>query len=115
MDRAFDRAVEKDRKELLVRRDVVPVNTYNLNILSLLLTLPSNMPSQISWNVLRNDSVLGPLLPEAPAVLFRGAPPLRLQVAINIIDPPIRIAFFRNIFFSPCRKGFICQIDAERL
>lgn len=46
------------------------------------------------WRVLRNDPVLGPLLPERAATIFRGAPSVRGQIAPNVIDPPSTISFF---------------------
>lgn len=46
------------------------------------------------WSVLKSDKVLGSRLPEVPVVTFSGVPPLRLQVASNIVEPPKKQTFF---------------------
>lgn len=51
---------------------------------------------QKHWKVLQGDQVLGPIIPEQPQVVYRGVPPLRLQVAPNIVDPPKKVSFFPN-------------------
>lgn len=64
------------------------------------------------WEVLRSDRVLGPLLPEKAKVIFRGAPSLRLKVAPNVLDPPVRPSFFHNLKgFYPCRKCRVCKLN----
>lgn len=56
---------------------------------------------QKHWKVLKSDRILGPNLPEVPHVNYRGVPPLKLQVAPNIVDPP------KQINFSRIWEGFI--------
>lgn len=64
------------------------------------------------WNVLRNDRALDQLPPKTPAVIFRGVPPLRLQVAPNIIDPLIKSSCFHQMKgLYPCRKCVVCQTN----
>lgn len=61
------------------------------------------------WKVLKNDHMLGPLLPERGGVIYRGAPSIRGQIAPNIIDPPITRPFFHNMKgFFPCCKCNVC-------
>lgn len=40
------------------------------------------------WKVMKNDTILGPTLPEHVGVIYRGAMPLKGQIAPNVIDPP---------------------------
>lgn len=44
---------------------------------------------------MRNYRVLGPVLPEVPPMVYRGAPPLRLQVAPNVIASPKKAYLFK--------------------
>lgn len=48
------------------------------------------------WRVLKNDYIIGPLLPEKADVIYRGAPSLQMQIAPSIINPPSRPTFFHN-------------------
>lgn len=48
------------------------------------------------WSVLKNDRVLGPILPDKPGYIFRGLPSLQASVAPNILDLPKRIPFFQQ-------------------
>lgn len=67
------------------------------------------------WAVLKNDKVLGPSLPERPQVIYRGVPPLRLQVAPNVLDAPNRVPFFQNSKgFFPCHKCKVCRINGDK-
>lgn len=55
------------------------------------------------WVVLKNNKVLGPVLPDHPQVIFRVVPPLKLQVAPNILDAPNRVSFFqKSKGYFPC-------------
>lgn len=49
------------------------------------------------WAVLKNDRVLGPVLPDHPKVFFRDVPPLKLDVAPNRVSffSKIKVFFFR--------------------
>lgn len=59
--------------------------------------------------------MLGPSLPERPQVIYRGVPPLRLQVAPNVLDAPNRVPFFQNSKgFFPCRKCKVCRINGDK-
>lgn len=61
------------------------------------------------WNVLKNY-VLGPVLLALPTVTYRGVPPLRLQVAPNIVEHPKKNSFFHQMKgFYPCRKHTVCE------
>lgn len=67
------------------------------------------------WGVLRNDRVLGPVIPEQPVLIYRGAPSLRHNIAPNVIDPLRRCPLFQSMKgFFPCRRCSICQINAFR-
>lgn len=44
---------------------------------------------QKHWNVLKNDYILGPTLPDRAEVTYRGAPSLRGKIAANVLDPPV--------------------------
>lgn len=116
LNQAIDRTVKKNKEELLVLRQVVPNDTYKHAFFTTFSTQQYAIKNilQKHWNLLRNDRVLGSLLPETLAVVFRGVLPHRVQVSPNVIDPPKRISFFHNMFFFPCRKCSICQIIAER-
>ena len=60
---------------------------------------------QKHWAVLKNDPLLGPVLPAQAGVIYRGAVPLRNQLAPNIPDPPGKISFFPlSKGYHPCRK-----------
>ena len=64
------------------------------------------------WNILKNDRILGPAIPDKPVVLFRGAPSLRHKLAPNVINPPNVISFFQTMKgFFPCRKCNICKVN----
>lgn len=63
--------------------------------------------------ILKNDRLLGSSLPDIPNVTFRGALPLRLQIAPNVIAPPKRCRFFHQIkVFYPCIKCAVCQTNS---
>lgn len=63
------------------------------------------------WNIL-NDKILGPVIPDQPVVMFRGAPSLRHKIAPNVIDPPNTISFFHTMKgFFPGQKCKICQVN----
>lgn len=65
------------------------------------------------WPVIKNDRVLGPLLPNNPRILFRGAMNLRHTLAPNVPDPPQRSTFFGDLKgFSPCRRCRVCRVNA---
>lgn len=67
------------------------------------------------WKVLKNDRVLGPALPDRAAVIYRGTPSLRGQIAPNVIDPPTRPSFFHNLKgYYPCCKCNVCVHNACR-
>lgn len=79
-DQAIDHPVKKNSEELLIQREVVPKDTYKHALFTTFSTQQYVIKNILRkhWNVLRNDRVLAPLLPETTAVVFRGAPPLRL-------------------------------------
>lgn len=63
--------------------------------------------------MLRNDEVLGSVLPNTPPVVFRGVALLRLQIAPNVVDLPKTIYFFHTKGgFFPCRRCSVCRINA---
>lgn len=67
------------------------------------------------WDVLSNDKILGPVIPEKPVLIYRGAPSLRHSIAHNLIDPPTRPTFFQSLKGSfPCRRCHICEFNAFR-
>lgn len=41
------------------------------------------------WHIATNDAFLKDVLPDRPQVIFRGAPSLRNQVALNVLNPPV--------------------------
>lgn len=60
-------------------------------------------------NVLKNDWVLGPVLPDRARVIYKGAPLLKGRVAPNIINPLTKSSFSHNLMGSyPCRKCIVC-------
>lgn len=62
------------------------------------------------WKILKSDTILGPVLPEQAATIFRGAPSIKGQIAPNVIDPPKKISFFHNMQgFYPCRRCTVCK------
>lgn len=67
------------------------------------------------WEVLKNDRVLGLALPDHPQVIFRGVPPLKLQVTSNILDAPSRVSFFqKSKGFFPCWKFAVCYSNKNK-
>lgn len=65
------------------------------------------------WRILKNDPVLGPLLPERAATIFRGAPSIKGLIAPNVTDPPGITSFFHNMKgFYPCQKCTVCKWNA---
>lgn len=61
------------------------------------------------WRVLKNDPILGPVLPERSGIIFKGAPSIRGQIASNVIDPPRIRSFFHNMKgFFPCKRCNVC-------
>lgn len=52
---------------------------------------------QRHWKVLQGDRVLGSNLPDRPWVVYRGVPPLKMQVAPNVVNPPKQLSFFQNM------------------
>lgn len=64
------------------------------------------------WSVLKNDRILGTLLPERPKVIYKGAPSLRSKIASNVINPPVRASFFHNLIeYYPCKRCTVCQFN----
>lgn len=64
------------------------------------------------WDILRNDKILGPLLPERPKMIYRGVPSLKNKLAPNIINPPIKPTFFHNwTGFNPCKRCTVRQYN----
>lgn len=63
---------------------------------------------QNHWNVLKGHRVLGSTLPDIPRVVCRGVPPLKLQLAPNVVDPAKHGGYF------PCRKCPICKLNASK-
>lgn len=67
------------------------------------------------WGVLRNDKILGSVLPYRPQVIFRGVPPLKLQVAPNILDAPNRVSSFqKSKGYFPCRNCNACLCNKNK-
>lgn len=61
------------------------------------------------WNILKNDHLLGPLLPDNAGITYRGALPLSGQIAPNVVDPPSVPTFFWHLKgYYPCRKCKVC-------
>lgn len=57
---------------------------------------------------MRNDWILGP--PGGARVVYRVAPSLRVRIAPNVIDTPVRTTFFHNLKgYYPCRKCNVCH------
>lgn len=109
----IQKAVSIDRKSLL---EVKPKKESDGRFRWALLTSFSTQHRQIKnimrkhWGVLKQDSILGPLIPEGANVIFRGVPSLKGQIAPNIINPPTRPLFFHDwTGFFPCRKCTVCQ------
>ena len=64
------------------------------------------------WNVLKSDSLLGPVLPDRPGVVFRGAMALRNKLAPNVSDPPTKPSFFPEMIgFHACRRCNVCLLN----
>lgn len=65
------------------------------------------------WHVLKNDHVLGPILPAKPQVIYRGAPSLKNRVAPNVLDPPLtKKGFFEYMIgFYQCRRCRVCSLS----
>lgn len=57
----------------------------------------------------QNYNILGPLFPEAPSIIYRGAFFLKLQVAPNGIDPPMTPMFFQamKVFSLVANVGYV--------
>lgn len=61
------------------------------------------------WNVLRNDPILGPVLPSKAGIIFRGSPSLHSQISHNVIDAPIKPTFFpESKGYYACEKCNVC-------
>lgn len=67
------------------------------------------------WKVLKNDRVLGPAITDFPKVIFRGVPPLKLQVAPNVLEALNRVSFFQRLKgFFPCRRCSVCHLNKNQ-
>lgn len=56
------------------------------------------------WEVLRQDNILGKLLPGEAKVIFRGAPSLQGQIAPNVTCSTRYVVY---LITCPCRKQYI--------
>lgn len=66
------------------------------------------------WHIIKNDPLLGPLLPDRPQVVFRGAPSIKSRVVSAVCDPPInKPMFFQHLIgYYKCRNCEVCSINA---
>lgn len=66
------------------------------------------------WHMVKNDPVLGTVLPDKPCLIFRGAPPIKQLVAPTVCNPPIyKPMFFQNLIgFYRCNNCAVCSINA---
>lgn len=113
LDYEIQRAINTERKTLL---EIKPKKDPDEKLKWAMLTSFSIQHKQVQnivkkhWEVLRQDNVLGKLLPGDAKVIFRGAPSLQGRIAPNVINPPSRPSFFHNMTgFYPCRKCDVCQ------
>lgn len=61
------------------------------------------------WQVVKEDHIIGPLLPDKADVIYIGAPSLQMRLASNIIKPPSQPTFFHNLKgYYPCKKCNVC-------
>ena len=117
LETALMQADSRNRADLLVPRERESNDDFQFAFFSSYSVQHFSVKKLIRkhWHILKNDSLLGPVLPEAPKVIFRGVPPLRLQVAPNIVDPPKTISFFQERGgFYPCRGCATCKVNACR-
>ena len=65
------------------------------------------------WHILKNDPILGPVLPDNPQVIFKGGSALRHKLAPNVLEPPVIKTTFLNSFtgFYQCRKCRVCSLS----
>lgn len=63
------------------------------------------------WHIIKNDLILGPILPDKPQVVFRGVPSLKHSLAPSACDPPsTRLMFFQNLIgYHKCKK--MCRMQ----
>lgn len=69
------------------------------------------------WGILKNDKIIGPIIPDHPVVIYRGAPSLRHNSAPNIENPPPENNLILSIyerFFSPVENvAFVRSTPSE--
>lgn len=113
LDREINVILSVERTATLMER---PKNTSDSKFKWAFTTTHSLQSKQVRnifrkhWKVLLSDRLLGPVLPEWAAVIFRGARSIQGQVAPNVIDLPKKISFFHDCKgFYPCRKCNVCH------
>ena len=67
-----------------------------------------------NWSILKQDKVLGPVLPEKPQFIYKKAPSLRDRLAPSVLNPPVvsdnRLFKFLGGFYAcgrcvPCKNS----------
>lgn len=113
LDTELQRVTNIDRNTLLVTKQKRDPDTTYKWALSTTYSIQHKQIKSIMrkhWGVLRQDNILGKILPEQAKIIFRGAPSLQGQVAPNIINPPARPSFFHDwTGFYPCKKCVVCR------
>lgn len=113
---AFRSALDRNKDDLLIPK----LRSQDDSLKFSFVTTYSNQHYEIKKimqrhsKVLQGDRVLGSNLPDMPRIVHRGVPPLKLQIAPNVVDPPKQLSFFQNMgSFFPCRKCPICKLNTE--
>lgn len=67
------------------------------------------------WHIIKNDTVLGSMLPPKPKVIFKGVPSLQGRVAPNILNPPVTTrGFFDQLTgYYQCRRCRVCHLNSS--
>lgn len=68
------------------------------------------------WHIVKNDGILGPVLPDRPQVVFRGVPSIKSFVGPSVCDPPTtKPMFFQNLVgYYRCKSCAVCSINAVK-
>lgn len=90
LDTEIQHVTQIDRRSLLSPKSHIPNETFKHSMLTSFSSQHRDIKMIIErhWGILRNDHILGNILPERPKVIYKGAPSLQGKIAPYVIDPP---------------------------
>lgn len=66
------------------------------------------------WHILLNDSVLAPLLPPTPQIVYRGASSIKDKLVQSVLDPLSIASLFHNLVgYFKCGKCCVCRCNSH--